>query len=283
MNVRPGIRLFVLVQVSGPWKETVSAWSFKGMNLEQVLSEKDSEGGYKRKLMRLHYLQHTPLEGPGTILDWAGERGLTISGTRLFKGEDLPDLGSFDMLVIMGGSTGTGEEAKFSWLSMEKSFIREVLGRGKIVVGISLGAQLMAEALGAPIRKNRFKEVGWFPVSLTPPAWDHPVFRVLPPTFDALHWHSDTFSIPREALHIASSEGCVNQAFLYGERVIGLQFHLEITMDSLKSLVKGGPEGLEGEPFVQGPEEIISGARRGLEGLRKNLYNLLDALKERAV
>ncbi len=234
--------------------------------------------------MRLHYIQHVPFEGPGSIMEWAKARGLDISATKLFDGEPFPDLDDLDILVVMGGPMGVNDVAEYPWLTREKAFIKEAIGRDKVVVGICLGAQIISECLGGVVRKNKFREVGWFPVSLTPPAWEHPIFKTLPATFDALHWHGDTFSIPKGALHIASSEGCPNQAFIYDERVIGLQFHLETTPESLEDIMGGSPgdmEAGEGEPYVQGPQEIKEKAKGLLEGLKKNLFKLMDAIKER--
>ncbi|WP_067618833.1 type 1 glutamine amidotransferase [Dissulfuribacter thermophilus] len=231
--------------------------------------------------MKLHYLQHVPFEGPGSILDWAQDRGLEVSHTRLYAKESLPAPDSFDILVVMGGPMGVCDIDDYPWLNEEKQFLKDVMAKDKCVLGICLGAQLMSEALGGVVRKNKYKEVGWFPVSLTPLAWDHPIFKGIDATFEALHWHGDTFSIPEGAIHIASSEGCANQAFLYGEKVLGLQFHLETTEDSLKQIMEGSPEDMEDEgPFVQKKEVILEKAKQRLEGLRHNLYKLMDRLKE---
>ena len=234
--------------------------------------------------MKLHYIQHVPFEGPGSIMEWAKDRGLDISATKLFEEASFPPVDDFDILVVMGGPMGVNDEGEYPWLSLEKAFIKEAISRDKAVVGICLGAQIMSECLGGVVRKNKFREVGWFPVSLTPPAWDHPIFKALPPTFDALHWHGDTFSIPKGALHMASSEGCPNQAFIYGERVIGLQFHLETTPESLEDIMNGSPSDMEageGEPYVQGPKEIKEKAKGLLKGLKENLFKLMDAIKEK--
>ena len=233
--------------------------------------------------MRLHYLQHVPFEGPGAILDWALTRGITVSSTWLFERVDLPSMNEFDMLVVMGGPMGVSDEKRFPWLSLEIEFIKNAIDASKFVLGICLGAQLISHCLGGVVRKNKFKEVGWFPVSLTPIAWEHPIFSILPATFQALHWHGDTFSIPGRALHMASSEACHNQAFVYGDRVIGLQFHLETTEKGLEDIMKGSPGDMEagdGDLYVQHPDIIREKSRNLLGEIRANLFKLMDAVKD---
>jgi GMP synthase-like glutamine amidotransferase len=171
------------------------------------------------KTMRLHSLEHEPFEGLANIEVWAKNRGHSISRTLLFNNEELPDIDDFDWLVIMGGSMNIYEEEKYPWLREEKNFIAEAIAGKKIVLGICLGSQLIADVLGGNVSKNKYKEIGWFPVSLTADAKNSPVFSTLPRKFAAFHWHGDTFKIPPGAVRIAESEGCANQAFEYG-RVI---------------------------------------------------------------
>lgn len=172
---------------------------------------------------------------------------------------------------------GVDEEAGYPRLKGEKEFLVKAIEAGKTVLGICLGAQLLAEVLGAKIRQNIVKEIGWFPVSLTPLGWNSPIFGGLPATFEAFHWHGETFGIPKGAHHIASSPACPNQAFVYENRVIGLQFHLEVTPDGVEALLQNcGNELGEGE-YIQSPEVVLGGRER-FELLRKYLYLLLDAV-----
>ena len=207
--------------------------------------------------MRIHSLQHEPFEGLGNIEVWAKKKGHNISRTLLFNNEELPDISEFDWLVIMGGSMNIYEEEKFPWLKEEKKFIEQAIADHKILLGVCLGSQLIADVLGGKVSKNQYKEIGWFPVSLTREARDSSIFGSLPGTFNAFHWHGDTFKIPYGAARIAQSEGCVNQAFEYG-RAIGLQFHLEYSKKSIDLMFKNCGDELVDGKYIQTPDEILS-------------------------
>lgn len=207
--------------------------------------------------MKIHYLQHVPFEGPASIESWAIERGHALSRTRFFAGEPLPELQDIDWLIIMGGPMNVYETEKYPWLVEEKQFIEQAITNGKTVVGICLGAQLIADVLGAQVTRNPHKEIGWFPLELTGQAQHATVCRSLPSSFTALHWHGDTFDLPPGAVHLAKSEACENQAFVYNEKVIGLQFHLEATRQSVQQIIEHcGDEIVEGK-YIQQPEDIV--------------------------
>ncbi len=146
--------------------------------------------------MKLHYIQHVPFEGPANIGDWARSQGWSLSATHLYRGDKLPAPGEFDWLVVMGGPMNIYEEDQYPWLAAEKKSIGKAIEAGKIVLGVCLGAQLIADVLGGRVVRNEHKEIGWFPVSLRPEGVESPVFRSFPPEFQALHWHGDTFSLP---------------------------------------------------------------------------------------
>ncbi|HLB72265.1 MAG: type 1 glutamine amidotransferase [Candidatus Methanoperedens sp.] len=208
--------------------------------------------------MRLHSLQHEPFEGLGNIEVWAKNRGHSISRTLLYNNEELPDMGDFDWLIIMGGSMNIYEEDKYPWLVQEKKFIIEAIMHKKIVLGVCLGSQLIADALGGKVSRNKYKEIGWFPVSFTKEARNSQVFNTLPGRFTAFHWHGDTFRVPPGAMRIAESEGCASQAFDYRGRVIGLQFHLEYSKESINLMFQNcGSEIVDGK-YIQKQDEIIS-------------------------
>ena len=229
-------------------------------------------------LMKLHYLQHEPFEDPGSILAWAKERKLSLSATMVFKNEPLPHPDSFDILVMMGGYMSVYEEERHPWLVAEKALILQAIRSGKAVLGVCLGAQLIASALGAEVRRHMVKEIGWFPVTLTPLGRTSRLFAGWPETFQALHWHGDIFNIPAGATKLASSRACPNQAFSYGERTAALQFHAESTADSVQRLVSGcAGDLIPDEPFVQSAETILA-QREALKVLPKLLYSMLDSL-----
>ncbi len=207
--------------------------------------------------MRIHSLEHEPFEGLANIEVWANKKGHSITRTLLFNNEELPEMDDFDWLVIMGGSMNIYEEEKYLWLREEKNFIAEAIANKKIVLGVCLGSQLIADVLGGKVTKNKYKEIGWFPVSLTEEARNSSIFSSFPGTFTAFHWHGDTFKIPYGARRIAESEGCPNQVFEYG-RVIGLQFHLEYSEKSINLMFQNcGDEIVDGK-YIQKPDEIVS-------------------------
>lgn len=222
--------------------------------------------------MRLHSLEHEPFEGLANIEVWANKKGHNITRTLLFNNEELPEMDDFDWLVIMGGSMNIYEEEKYQWLREEKNFIAEAVAKKKIVLGVCLGAQLVADVLGGKVTQNKYKEIGWFPVSLTEEARNSSIFSSFPITFTAFHWHGDTFKIPYGARRIAESEVCPNQAFEYG-RLIGLQFHLEYSEKSINLMFQNcGDEIVDGK-YIQKPDEIVSQNRNVAQ--TKILLNLL--------
>ena len=222
--------------------------------------------------MRLHSLEHEPFEGLANIEVWAKNRGHRISRTLFYKNEELPAMDEFDWLIIMGGSMNIYEEEKYPWLAQEKNFIAEAIANKKIVLGVCLGSQLIADVLGGKVSRNKHKEIGWFPVTLTKEAGTSSVFGSFPPRFTVIHWHGDTFKIPPGAVRIAQSEGCANQAFEYG-RTIGLQFHLEYSAKSIDLMFRNcGNDIVEGR-YIQKPDEIISQNNNVVETQR--LLNLM--------
>jgi GMP synthase-like glutamine amidotransferase len=165
--------------------------------------------------MRAHYLQHVQFEGLGSIEPWLRMAGCEITYTPLFESTQLPDERTIDLLVIMVVPMSVNDEEAFPWLVSEKQFIREVINSGKPVLGICLGAQLIASAMGARVFRNPVKEIGWFPIRATA-SKDGSAFR-FPPSETVFHWHGETFELPDGALLLAKSDGCENQAFQLGK------------------------------------------------------------------
>lgn len=229
--------------------------------------------------MRIHSLEHEPFEGLANIEVWAKNRGHSISRTLLFNGEELPDITDIDWLVIMGGSMNIYEEEKYPWLKDEKNFIAQAIASNKTVLGVCLGSQLIADVLGGKVSKNKLKEIGWFPVTLTAEARTSPVFNALPPRFTAFHWHGDTFEIPPGAIRIAQSGACANQAFEHG-RTIGLQFHLEYSAKSIDLMFRNCADEIVEGRYIQKPDEIISQNNNVVETQRL-LNMLLDNLEKK--
>ena len=228
--------------------------------------------------MRIHSLEHEPFEGLANIEVWAKNRGHTISRTLLFNNEELPELNDFDWLVIMGGSMNIYEEERYPWLREEKNFIAEAIAGKKIVLGVCLGSQLIADVLGGKVSKNKYTEIGWFPVSLTKDAKNSHVFSKFPGRFTAFHWHGDTFKIPPGAVRIAESEACANQIFEYG-RVLGLQFHIEYSVESINLMLKNCEDEIVDEKYIQAADEIASHISNVRE-INKLLNLLLDNIEK---
>jgi GMP synthase-like glutamine amidotransferase len=183
--------------------------------------------------MRAHVFQHVAFEGRGSIERWLEEQRASVGHTRFYESATLPAVNDIDLLIVMGGPMSANDERTLPWLAGEKRFIRQAIDSGKAVVGICLGAQLIASALGARVYPGKEKEVGWFPVSAVP-AGDARARFAFPAEALVFHWHGETFDLPAGAIHLARSLACENQAFQIGDRVVGLQFHLETTPDSAR-------------------------------------------------
>lgn len=208
-------------------------------------------------LLHIHYLQHVPYESPGSIAEWAQTRGHSSSSTRFYADDPLPALDRFDWLVVMGGPMGVYEESAYPWLVPEKAFIRAAIDAGKTVLGICLGSQLIAEVLGGRVAPAAEKEIGWWPVRKTPAGLSHPLLQAMPAEFTVLHWHGDTWTLPAGAQLLASSDGCANQAFVWGEKVVGFQFHMEATEAVIEAFLTNGATPLPTDQrFVQSPAAI---------------------------
>ena len=228
--------------------------------------------------MRIHYIQHVHYEGIGAIQHWVDSKNHELTGTHLFLDERLPEIDDFDWLVIMGGPMSVHDESLYPWLTEEKQLIRQAINENRAIIGICLGAQLIADVLGADVRKANHKEIGWFSVNLTSDAENSELFKGFPETFYAFHWHGETFDIPHGAIHIAYSEAVKNQAFVYNNRVVGLQFHLETTRDLLAGMLENCRSDLTDGPFVQSESGIIAG-KSHMQHMHSLLFRLLDNLE----
>jgi len=242
-----------------------------------LLEKNDGIGNVtKRKfqMVRLHFIRHVPYENPAYIETWAIEQGFQITRTAFDLNEPFPFMNDFDWLVVMGGPMSVGDDTLYPWLVPEKEFIKAAIDNGKVVVGICLGTQLIAHVLGSSISKNPEKEIGWFPVHLHDPARKHPFLKGIPNTFIPFHWHGDTFSIPQGALPLGSSDACMNQGFIKN-RIIGLQFHFEITDKSISELIDNGKSELVDAPYIQTSQVMVSEGQRYIPVANELLVHLL--------
>lgn len=206
--------------------------------------------------MKLHYLQHVRFESIGYIEQWAIDNKCIVAGTQLYKDAPLPVMNDFDVLVVMGGPMGVGDTDVYPWLDAEKKFIADAIENRKKVIGICLGAQLIADVLGAKVYRNVYPEIGFFDVGLASDIKNSIFFNGFPDSFKVFQWHSDTFEIPDKAIRIAGSEVCENQAFEYQDNVIALQFHLESTVDSIRQLICNCRSELVDSPYIHSEDQI---------------------------
>jgi GMP synthase-like glutamine amidotransferase len=227
--------------------------------------------------LRVHYVQHADGEGPGAVEHWARERGHELRGTHPYRGGPLPPAEDFDLLVVLGGGMNIYQTDRYPWLNDDRRLIAAAIAHGKPVLGICLGSQLVADVLGARVTRNPEPEIGWFPVELTE---DASRFGLSPGAVQAYHWHEDTWSLPEGAVRLASSEGCPNQAFAYGDRVVGVQFHPEMTLEIARSIALAEGDALPSGRFVQTPAEMLADGDR-FDRAHPLLRSILDALSAR--
>ncbi|QCJ42625.1 type 1 glutamine amidotransferase [Bacillus sp. S3] len=225
--------------------------------------------------MKIHFIQNDELATPGFIEEWVNGKKYSLSRTRMYDGEAFPSMDQFDLLIILGGRMGAYEESIFPWLIQEKQFIREAIDQGKWILGICLGSQLLADVLGGKVYPHTHQEIGWWPVEKTEEAGNSKLFTGVPQSLIAFQFHGDTFDLPVGAIRLASNSGCTNQAFSYGDRVLGLQFHPEFTgemIDGLEHMF--GSQIREGE-FIEKPQQWVN-QNQHLNGAKSMLFTILN-------
>jgi len=229
--------------------------------------------------MRLLILQHVPFEGPAAIARWAEQCNHSTAYINCTDQPVYPSLSDFDGLIILGGPMGVNDS--LPWITAEVNFIKQAIEGDKIVLGVCLGAQMIAAALGASVRKNHEKEIGWFQVEQkNDPGSGSRLKKALPSSFTCLHWHGDTFDIPKDATHLYRSAACENQAFAFNDKVVGLQFHLEFDITTTQRVADASTAELaEGGQFVQSIQEILADPRR-FETANSLMFDLLNELVE---
>lgn len=226
--------------------------------------------------MRAHYLQHVPFEGLGSIEAWLHNTGYEITSTHFYVTEELPQIEDIDLLIVMGGPMSVNDESDYPWLIEEKKFIKGTIEAGKPTLGICLGAQLIADAMGAEVFPNAVKEIGWFPIQAAE-SESNAVFQ-FPEEIEVFHWHGETFSLPTGAVQIAKSTGCKNQAFQMKDNVIGLQFHLETTSHSTQAIVENCRNELVDGKYIQTGEEILSAPQERYRSINSLMGSILEYL-----
>ncbi|MGJ8640251.1 MAG: type 1 glutamine amidotransferase [Opitutaceae bacterium] len=224
--------------------------------------------------MKLLCIKHIGFEGPGAIAQWAHKCGHQLDIVLINEEHPLPPLENYDAFVFMGGPMNVYEDEQYPWLAKEKAYIRSLIESEKHVLGICLGAQLIACAMGAKVSSGADKEIGWFPIDR---ADECPAALPLPESLTVYHWHGDAFSIPTGAQRIAESEGCPTQGFSYRGKVLALQCHLEMTPESLALLAAACADELVDGPYIQSADRMQSEPAATFEKMHGALFNLLDA------
>jgi GMP synthase-like glutamine amidotransferase len=251
-------------------------------------------------LKRAYVLQHTPADGPARIAQLLTERGVEVDVRHLYMGDALPaHVSQGELIVAMGGPMGVGDvgDPRYPYLGPEIALLREAIARDRPVLGICLGAQLLAAAAGARVYPNTrrtpegtdvpAREVGWGPIDFAGgQVAREPALAGMRSREIVLHWHGDTFDLPRGSVPLASTALCRNQAFRLGWRSFGLQFHCELTAEDVAVWVRedaayvresNGPEG--GAQILADTERYFADAKPVWDKLLRNIVGQM--LEER--
>lgn len=225
--------------------------------------------------MKVLIIQHAAFESPGYFLDVFKAYDADIQFLNQFEKRTSHDPG-FDLLLVMGGPMNIYEEDSYPWLKEEKILIKDAISNNKVVIGVCLGAQLIANALGKKVYRNLTREIGWFPVQKT----DDGILKFLPDFATVFHWHGETYDLPENCISFYRSDVTINQAFLYDNRVLALQFHLEMLPEGGRLLCENCSDELDGTDYVMNPAEIDEGFERYSYSNQKMLKNLINWILE---
>ena len=228
--------------------------------------------------IRIRCFMHAPYEGPGIIATWADKQHHLLEFTRFYEDDSLPDASDVDLLVIMGGPMNVFDLHIYPWMQDEVNWVTDYIKAGKPVLGICLGAQIIASALGEEVYPGEEKEIGWHNLQFLPSLGEFRIWKDLPSTRKVFHWHGDTFPIPKDAIRIASSQAFPNQGFIYNRKVLALQFHLEVTPESVLELVENCRDELVPGPYVQSESELL-GEEKVYGSNQELMFQLLDYLR----
>lgn len=231
------------------------------------------------KPLNIHAFMHVPYEGLGCMEQWILEKKHNLTYTKFYDKDKLPALSEIDWLIVMGGPMGVYDEAKYAWLSEEKLFIKQAIESGKTVLGICLGSQLIAEVLGAKVYPNKQKEIGWFDLQVTEEGKSQSLLNDFENSFPVFHWHGDTFDLPAGSINLFQSAVTKHQGFLIQEKVLGLQFHFEVTAKTLSEMVENGMTELIESETVQSASDILLQTAHIEENNRK-MFQILEQLEK---
>ena len=218
--------------------------------------------------------QHAASEGPGRVASWLEERGAQLEVVRWWESPAPKATAHWAGVVILGGAMNIYQHRDHPWLVEEKRLLGQLLARNLPILGICLGAQLLADQLGSRVVQNAEQEIGWWPVRFTDEA--RRVFPHLPSDCTVLHWHGDTFALPPESIRLAESTACGEQGFVWRDRVVGVQFHPEVNTALLEDFCGEGGEAWPTGSFVQSRATLLQDGPRHFAQAQGLLDGLLD-------
>ncbi|MFC5700802.1 type 1 glutamine amidotransferase [Cohnella faecalis] len=225
--------------------------------------------------MNIKVFKHFSFDDTGAFERWASHNGHTLDILDPAEGVRAEWLDGLDLLIILGGPMSVYEEELYPWLIEEKRFVGQAIELEKKILGICLGAQMLADVLGSKVYRHPCKEIGWHPINRSEDR--HPWLAGLPERFHSFQWHGDTFELPTGATRLAGSDACSQQAFAYGDRVLGLQFHLETSPACMEVMLDRWADQLTDEPCIQSAERIRAETARSDASLRM-LHGILDRI-----
>ncbi len=244
-------------------------------------------------MKRLLVLQHVEIEGSGLFEQIAKERDLKIEIIRLDKNDNLPQTKEGDLILIMGGPMGVKDigSERYPWLKLERDFVKRELENKRPIIGVCLGAQLLASAAGGDVEILKYgsppkalPEIGWSQLFINKS--NHELKELFEEPFHVLHWHGDRILLPNKAVLIASSVRCKEQFFRIGEFAYGLQFHIEATESMIKELIKEDKEFIYRALGINGQKILREENRKYIDKtflkrrlLISKLFNLLSDIK----
>ncbi|QDP39819.1 type 1 glutamine amidotransferase [Radiobacillus deserti] len=227
--------------------------------------------------MRIHVFQHDPIVGYANIASWAQQHHATLTTTRVDMTQVFPALDSYDLLIVLGGRMGAYEEDTYPWLKIEKEYIRQAVKADKFVLGICLGSQLVASALGGKAYQHTQVEVGWHTVRFNEVARKHPLLRSIPEEGRFFEFHFDTFQLPEHACLLGTS-ACANQAYAIGNRTLAIQFHPEFDEEAIDYIVNTNYPHSVNSPYLQPLTELKNTANH--DESRTFIFHVLDNFQE---
>jgi GMP synthase-like glutamine amidotransferase len=224
--------------------------------------------------MIIHLIQHVHFETPGSIEKWADINGHNLKIIKVYENHSFPEVNEVKCLISMGGPMSANDDKKHPWIQNEIKLIQHSIAKKNPFLGICLGSQLLAKALQTDVRKNFTHEIGVFDIHKTFDAYKTS-FDFLPDQWEAFHWHGETYELPDGYKNIYSSKACKNQ-FMVNGKILGIQFHPEITAELLQSMVENDQTELNNRLYVQSKEDILKWHNFKLQ--EKLCFQILDYL-----